>query len=134
MRRRQSREARHEHLRAAFGLAAEGGETRGAGGKDVAGTSGLVLVVPRQGRARRPDHPHPRCFAPSTSPAKRERCTMKGAIITGVLTVGVFFGGLGTWSMLAPLDSAVVGTGALAVHGSRKTVQHREGGIVAALL
>ena len=59
---------------------------------------------------------------------------MKGAIITGVLTVGVFFGGLGTWSMLAPLDSAVVGTGALAVHGSRKTVQHREGGIVAALL
>jgi HlyD family type I secretion membrane fusion protein len=59
---------------------------------------------------------------------------MKGAIITGVLTVGVFFGGLGTWSMLAPLDSAVVGTGALAVHGSRKTVQHREGGIVDALL
>jgi HlyD family type I secretion membrane fusion protein len=59
---------------------------------------------------------------------------MKGAIITGVLTIGVFFGGLGSWAMLAPLDSAVVGTGALAVHGNRKTVQHREGGIVAALL
>lgn len=59
---------------------------------------------------------------------------MKGAIITGVVTIGVFFGGLGTWSMLAPLDSAVIGTGALVVHGNRKTVQHREGGIVAALL
>jgi HlyD family type I secretion membrane fusion protein len=59
---------------------------------------------------------------------------MKGAIITGVLTIGVFFGGLGTWSVLAPLDSAVVGAGALTVHGNRKTVQHREGGIVAALL
>ena len=59
---------------------------------------------------------------------------MKAAILTGVLTIGVFFGGLGTWSMLAPLDSAVVGTGELTVHGNRKTVQHREGGIVAALL
>jgi HlyD family type I secretion membrane fusion protein len=59
---------------------------------------------------------------------------MKGAILTGVLTIGVFFGGFGTWAMLAPLDSAVVGTGELAVHGNRKTVQHREGGIVAALL
>jgi HlyD family type I secretion membrane fusion protein len=59
---------------------------------------------------------------------------MKGAIITGVLTIGVFFGGLGTWSVLAPLDSAVVGAGALTVHGNRKTMQHREGGIVAALL
>jgi len=59
---------------------------------------------------------------------------MRAAILTGVMTVGVFFGGLGSWAMLAPLDSAVVGPGALAVHGNRKTVQHREGGIVAALL
>ena len=59
---------------------------------------------------------------------------MKGAIVTGVLTIGVFFGGLGSWAVLAPLDSAVVGTGTLTVHGNRKTVQHREGGIVAELL
>ncbi len=59
---------------------------------------------------------------------------MRTAILTGVLTIGVFFGGLGSWAMLAPLDSAVVGTGSLTVHGNRKTVQHREGGIVAALL
>jgi HlyD family type I secretion membrane fusion protein len=59
---------------------------------------------------------------------------MKTAIWIGVLTILAFFGGLGTWAAMAPLDGAVVGSGALAVHGNRKTVQHREGGIVADLL
>lgn len=48
----------------------------------------------------------------------------------GLLTIGVFFGGLGGWAALAPLDGAVVGAGTLSVHGNTKTVQHREGGIV----
>jgi HlyD family type I secretion membrane fusion protein len=56
------------------------------------------------------------------------------AIRIGILTILVFFGGFGSWAALAPLDGAVVGSGALAVHGSTKTVQHKEGGIVAALL
>jgi HlyD family secretion protein/epimerase transport system membrane fusion protein len=55
-------------------------------------------------------------------------------ITIGVATIGIFFGGFGAWAALAPLDGAVVGSGALAVHGNRKTVQHREGGIVAALM
>lgn len=59
---------------------------------------------------------------------------MNGAIRTGVATALAFFVGLGTWAALAPLDGAIVGTGSLAVHGNRKTVQHREGGIVAELL
>ena len=59
---------------------------------------------------------------------------MKNAIRLGVVTVLLFFGGLGSWTMLAPLDGAVVSTGSLAVHGNRKTIQHREGGIVAELL
>lgn len=59
---------------------------------------------------------------------------MKTPIRVGVATVCLFFGGLGTWAYYAPLDGAVVGTGTLAVHGNRKTVQHREGGIVAELL
>ncbi|MBN8907441.1 MAG: HlyD family type I secretion periplasmic adaptor subunit [Rhodospirillales bacterium] len=58
---------------------------------------------------------------------------MKVAIRVGVLTVAAFFGGLGAWCATAPLDGAVIGSGALAVHGNRKTVQHREGGIVAEL-
>jgi HlyD family type I secretion membrane fusion protein len=59
---------------------------------------------------------------------------MKTAIWIGVLTIFAGFGGLGTWAVMAPLDGAVVGSGALEVHGNRKTVQHREGGIVAELL
>jgi HlyD family type I secretion membrane fusion protein len=59
---------------------------------------------------------------------------MKGAIRLGVLTVVLFFGGLGTWAALAPLDGAVFGSGMLTVHGNKKTVQHREGGIIADLL
>ena len=59
---------------------------------------------------------------------------MKHSIRVGVATILLFFGGLGSWAYLAPLDGAVVGGGTLAVHGNRKTVQHREGGIVAELL
>ena len=59
---------------------------------------------------------------------------MKIAIRTGVATLLVFFGGFGSWAALAPLNGAVVGTGRLEVRGNRKTVAHREGGIVASLL
>jgi HlyD family type I secretion membrane fusion protein len=59
---------------------------------------------------------------------------MKTPIRIGIATVLLFFGGLGTWAYLAPLDGAVIGSGTLIVHGNRKTIQHREGGIVAELL
>ena len=59
---------------------------------------------------------------------------MTGAIRLGLFTIAVFFGGIGSWAALAPLDGAVIANGALEVHGNRKTVQHREGGIVAELL
>jgi HlyD family type I secretion membrane fusion protein len=52
------------------------------------------------------------------------------AIKSGLATLAISFGGLGSWAALAPLDGAVVGTGTIVVHGNRKTVQHREGGIV----
>lgn len=59
---------------------------------------------------------------------------MKGAIGLGVLTLAVFFGGIGSWAALAPLSSAVIANGMLVVHGNLKTVQHQDGGIVDALL
>jgi HlyD family type I secretion membrane fusion protein len=58
---------------------------------------------------------------------------MQDAIRIGLITLLASFGGLGSWAALAPLNGAVVGTGVLAVHGNRKTVQHREGGIVETL-
>lgn len=59
---------------------------------------------------------------------------MKRTIMAGLAVSLAFFGGLGSWAAFAPLDGAVVGNGTLVVHGNRKTVQHREGGIVADLL
>jgi len=45
----------------------------------------------------------------------------------------VVFGFFGSWSFLAPLGSAALAPGTLAVESYRKTVQHLEGGIVEAI-
>jgi epimerase transport system membrane fusion protein len=42
----------------------------------------------------------------------------------------VLFAGLGTWALLAPLDSAAMGSGVVVVESHRKAVGHLEGGIV----
>jgi HlyD family type I secretion membrane fusion protein len=42
----------------------------------------------------------------------------------------VVFGGMGAWSATAPIDSAVVAPGVIAVESERRSIQHLEGGIV----
>src|SRR5262249_27725913 len=56
------------------------------------------------------------------------------SIIWGWTAVGLCFGGLALWSALAPLGAAVIGAGTVVVDGSRKSVQHLEGGIVRQIL
>jgi len=57
-----------------------------------------------------------------------------GGLIRAGLAVSVlFFGVFGAWSALAPLDSSVNAQGVVKVEDNRKTVQHREGGVVSAL-
>ncbi len=51
-------------------------------------------------------------------------------IWVGVLLVVLFATGLGFWSAWAPLASATQASGSLVVEGSRRTVQHLEGGII----
>src|SRR5688572_22586009 len=48
----------------------------------------------------------------------------------GFAVVGVFFGGLVTWSALAPLDSAVVASGQVIVETNRKSIQQESGGVI----
>lgn len=55
-------------------------------------------------------------------------------ILAGVLSLTVFTGVLGAWSLTAPLDSAAVAAGHVVVESRRKTVQHLEGGIVRGIL
>ncbi len=50
--------------------------------------------------------------------------------IGGLVAVLILFGGLGVWSVLAPLDSAAIGSGLVIVENYRKPIAHLEGGIV----
>ncbi len=49
----------------------------------------------------------------------------------GLLILAVTFGGFGMWSLIAPLQSAALAPGTVVVKGSRKNIEHLEGGIVA---
>jgi epimerase transport system membrane fusion protein len=48
----------------------------------------------------------------------------------GIIIIVIVFGGFGLWAALAPLSSAALAPGIVAVESYSKTVQHLEGGIV----
>jgi HlyD family secretion protein len=50
--------------------------------------------------------------------------------IFGYAVALAFFGGLGAWAAVAPLASAALAPGIVSPDGSRKTIQHLEGGII----
>jgi HlyD family secretion protein len=52
----------------------------------------------------------------------------------GYLAVAMSFGAFGLWAALAPLGSAVIANGQVAVSSDRKPIQHLEGGIVREIL
>lgn len=54
-------------------------------------------------------------------------------IKAGVLVVLCFFGFLGGWAALSPIDSAAITYGLVGADGNRKAVQHVDGGIVSAI-
>lgn len=54
--------------------------------------------------------------------------------LAGYALIVATFGVAGTWAALARLDRAVIGPGVVVVEGSRKVVQHLEGGIVQEIL
>ncbi|HWW47015.1 MAG TPA: HlyD family type I secretion periplasmic adaptor subunit [Xanthobacteraceae bacterium] len=64
-----------------------------------------------------------------TASSNWQRPAAKGYAII-ILTFGV----LGAWSAYARIDSAVVAPGVVAVDGSRKTIQHFEGGLISEIL
>jgi len=54
----------------------------------------------------------------------------RSSIVAGLILIGIFFGLLGAWAAVAPLDSAALAQAVVKVEGNRKNVQHLEGGIV----
>ena len=59
---------------------------------------------------------------------------VRGPLLAGAVVMAVFVGGFGVWSALAPLESAALASGVVAVESYRKTIQHLEGGIVTQIL
>jgi HlyD family secretion protein/epimerase transport system membrane fusion protein len=59
---------------------------------------------------------------------------LRKPLLWGAVVVMVFLGGLGVWGATAPLSSAALAPGVVAVDSKRKTVQHLEGGIVSRIL
>lgn len=49
----------------------------------------------------------------------------------GWIAAAIVFGGLVLWSIVAPINSAVIAPGQLSVETNRKTIQHLEGGVIA---
>ncbi|UPK33914.1 HlyD family type I secretion periplasmic adaptor subunit [Bradyrhizobium sp. 186] len=56
--------------------------------------------------------------------------SIRHVALAGWLIIAVFFGGIGTWALTAPLNGAVVANAVVKVDGNRKSVQHLDGGIV----
>lgn len=54
----------------------------------------------------------------------------RGPKLIGYAIAILFFGGFGTWSAVAGLSGATIAPGIISPDGSRKTIQHLEGGIV----
>ncbi len=58
----------------------------------------------------------------------------RGVVLFGMLIMFGFFGGFMAWAMLAPLSEAAIAPGMIKVEGTRRTLQHLEGGMVREIL
>ena len=63
----------------------------------------------------------------------RPTLAVMGFAALGLALIVVFLVGFGTWAALAPLQSAAIAPGVVTVDSNRKTVQHLEGGLIAAI-
>src|SRR3954453_21828922 len=85
-----------------------------------------MALLDAAGRAMRPGFDpanfKPRDGAPSDS--------IRHVALAGWIIIAIFFGGIGSWALTAPLNGAVVGNAIVKVDGNRKSVQHLDGGIV----
>ena len=62
------------------------------------------------------------------------RFGLRFPIIIGFVIIALYFGALGGWAALAPLESAAIAPGEVTIDTNRKTIQHLEGGIISEIL
>ena len=69
----------------------------------------------------------------SAAPARktvRPSDSAQSATRAGWIIIGLFFGVIGGWAVIAPLNAAVMGDAIVKVEGNRKSVQHLDGGTI----
>jgi HlyD family secretion protein len=59
---------------------------------------------------------------------------LRRSILAAALVIGLGLGGFALWAALAPLAGAAIAPGVISPDGSRRTVQHLEGGIIQRIL
>jgi HlyD family secretion protein len=75
--------------------------------------------------------------APGASPASAPTPLLgelHRSIVAAALVIGLGLGGFGLWAAAAPLAGAAIAPGVISPDGSRRTVQHLEGGIIQRIL
>lgn len=72
----------------------------------------------------RPPAERPRTDGPRTA----------GVVVFGMIVMFGFFGGFMAWALFAPLSEAAIAPGMIKVEGTRRTLQHLEGGMVREIL
>ena len=60
--------------------------------------------------------------------------SLRRPLLAGTAVALAFFAGFGTWAATAPLAGAAVAPAVIVPDGSRKAIQHLEGGIVRRIL
>ena len=83
----------------------------------------FVLLVSRRSWRRRVTDDRERVSLPLAR-------VVRGPKLMGYAAILLFFGGFGAWAAVAPLASAAIAPAVISPDGSRKTIQHLEGGIV----
>ncbi len=67
------------------------------------------------------------------TPAGSLLASIRGQVIAGILVVILIIAAFGGWASTAPIAGGAVAPGIISPDGSRKTIQHLEGGIIASI-
>jgi HlyD family type I secretion membrane fusion protein len=92
------------------------------------------VYAPGRSLVRRATRPASDEIVRGLPPARGVLADLRQPLFWGVLTLLLVFGFGGGWAALAPLAGAAIAPGVISPDGSRRTVQHLEGGIIHELL
>lgn len=71
---------------------------------------------------------------PAQDDARKLKRSLDRLVLSGAAVMIGFFGFIVGWAALSPIDSAAISYGTIGAEGSRKGVQHIDGGVISAIL